>query len=41
MEGWTNHLFKPDIENKVALWEDWQPIKKLLKKKRIRVNWKS
>ncbi len=34
MEGWTNHLFKPDIENKVALWEDWQPIKKLLKKKR-------
>jgi predicted phage terminase large subunit-like protein len=33
MEGWKNMLFKPDLEKKVALWEEWQPLKKLIKKK--------
>ena len=34
MDGWANHLFRPDMDNKIALWEEWQPLKKLLKKKR-------
>ena len=33
MKGWKNMLFKPDIDKKIALWEEWQPIKKLIKKK--------
>ena len=33
MKGWTNMHFAPDMDNKVALWEEWQPIKKLQTKK--------
>ena len=33
MKGWKNMCFKPDIDNNKALWEDWQPIKKLIQKK--------
>ena len=33
MEGWVNMHFAPDLDNEVALWEDWQPISKLLQKK--------
>jgi len=33
MKGWNNMLFKPDLDNGIALWESWQPIKKLVKKK--------
>jgi predicted phage terminase large subunit-like protein len=33
MKGWDNMLFRPDLDNEVALWEEWQPIKKLKKKK--------
>ncbi len=34
MEGWHNMCFKPDINKKVALWEEWHPIEKLLQKKK-------
>lgn len=34
MRGWKNMLFKPDLDNNKALWEDWQPIKKLKEKKK-------
>ena len=34
MDGWKNMLFKPDLTNKVALWEEWQPIDKLIQKKK-------
>lgn len=34
MKGWKNLCFKPDMENNIALWEDWQPIKKLRQKKK-------
>lgn len=34
MEGWKNMLFKPDLDKKVALWEEWQPIDKLIQKKK-------
>ena len=34
MEGWENMHFSPDIDNKKALWEEWQPISKLLQKKK-------
>ena len=34
MSGWKNFLFKPDLDNDIALWEDWQPIKKLQQKKK-------
>lgn len=33
MKGWDNMCFKPDIDNNKALWEEWQPIKKLVEKK--------
>jgi predicted phage terminase large subunit-like protein len=33
MKGWNNMLFKPDMDNEKALWEEWQPIKKLKQKK--------
>tara|TARA_R100001443_G_scaffold41580_1_gene55006 strand:+ start:635 stop:2107 length:1473 start_codon:yes stop_codon:yes gene_type:complete len=34
MDGWVNHHFAPDMDKGVALWEEWQPIEKLKKKKR-------
>ena len=34
MHGWLNLTYKPDIENKKALWEEWWSIKKLLEKKK-------
>ena len=34
MDGWKNMLFKPDLDNNKALWEEWQPIDKLQKKKK-------
>ena len=34
MHGWTNLTYKPDIEGKKALWEDWWSIEKLLQKKK-------
>ena len=33
MSGWDNLLYKPDLDNNKALWESWQPIKKLRQKK--------
>ena len=33
MKGWLNFLFKPDLDKNKALWEEWQPVKKLLQKK--------
>lgn len=33
MKGWVNHHFSPSISKNKALWEDWQPIKKLIQKK--------
>ena len=33
MKGWKNMHFSPDLKNNVALWEEWQPIKKLKQKK--------
>ena len=33
MEGWKNLLYKPDLDNNVALWEEWQSIEKLKQKK--------
>tara|TARA_E500000331_G_scaffold101280_1_gene98177 strand:+ start:1214 stop:2704 length:1491 start_codon:yes stop_codon:yes gene_type:complete len=33
MKGWLNFLFKPDLDNNKALWEEWQPVKKLKQKK--------
>ena len=33
MKGWVNMHFSPDLDNKIALWEAWQPIEKLLQKK--------
>jgi len=33
MKGWNNMHFAPDMDKKVALWEEWQPIKKLQQKK--------
>ena len=32
MVGWTNMLFKPNMDKKQALWESWQPYEKLKKK---------
>ena len=32
MKGWTNMLFKPNMDTKTALWESWQPYEKLKKK---------
>jgi len=34
MDGWKNMMFKPDIPNNIALWEEWQSIEKLKTKKR-------
>jgi len=34
MEGWNNMHFSPDMDREIALWEEWQPIEKLKKKKR-------
>lgn len=34
MHGWENMIFKPDFENKKALWEEWWGIDKLLEKKK-------
>ena len=34
MSGWKNFLFKPDLDNNIALWEEWQPVKKLKEKKK-------
>ena len=34
MSGWKNLLYKPDLDNNVALWESWHPISKLKQKKR-------
>jgi predicted phage terminase large subunit-like protein len=34
MKGWKNMLFKPDMAKKIALWESWQPIAKLIEKKK-------
>ena len=33
MVGWKNMLFKPDLGNNKALWEEWWSIEKLLQKK--------
>ena len=33
MKGWVNMHFSPDLDKKIALWEAWQPIEKLLQKK--------
>jgi len=33
MKGWHNMHFSPDMANGKALWEEWQPIKKLKQKK--------
>ena len=33
MKGWKNMHFSPDLNNNIALWEDWQPISKLIQKK--------
>ncbi len=33
MKGWENMHFSPDLDNNIALWEEWQPIKKLKQKK--------
>ena len=33
MKGWNNMHFAPDMDKGIALWEDWQPIKKLKEKK--------
>ena len=33
MNGWTNMHFAPDLDNGIALWEEWHPIEKLKKKK--------
>ena len=33
MKGWKNMHFSPDLKKNVALWEEWQPIKKLQQKK--------
>ena len=33
MKGWENMHFAPDMGKQVALWEAWQPIKKLQQKK--------
>jgi len=33
MKGWTNRVFKPNIEKGVSLWEEWWPVKKLIQKK--------
>ena len=34
MDGWRNMMFKPDIPNNIALWEEWQSIEKLKAKKK-------
>ena len=34
MDGWVNMHFAPDMDNNKALWEEWQPIDKLQKKKK-------
>ena len=34
MDGWNNMLFKPDLAGGIALWEEWQPIDKLIQKKK-------
>lgn len=34
MDGWVNMHFAPDMDNGKALWEEWQPIEKLQKKKK-------
>jgi len=33
MKGWENMHFAPDMDKGIALWEAWQPIKKLKQKK--------
>jgi predicted phage terminase large subunit-like protein len=33
MKGWLNFLFKPNLDKNQALWEEWQPVKKLVQKK--------
>ena len=33
MKGWTNMHFAPSLKNKTSLWEEWHPIKNLIKKK--------
>ena len=33
MKGWINMHFAPDLDKNIALWEDWQPIAKLVQKK--------
>jgi len=33
MKGWVNMHFAPSLETNTALWEEWQPIKKLVQKK--------
>ena len=33
MQGWNNLLYKPNLDTNEALWESWQPIKKLKQKK--------
>jgi len=33
MKGWKNMHFSPDMNKGIALWEEWQPIKKLKQKK--------
>lgn len=33
MKGWTNMHFAPDMDKRIALWEEWQPIKRLEEKK--------
>ena len=33
MKGWENMCFRPDLDGGKALWEEWQPLKKLISKK--------
>jgi len=33
MKGWTNMHFAPSLKKNISLWEEWHPIKRLLKKK--------
>ena len=34
MAGWTNLLYKPNLDTNTALWESWQSIEKLKQKKK-------
>ena len=34
MSGWTNLLYKPNLDDNISLWEDWHPVSKLRQKKK-------